>query len=163
MGTYMSLQALKDNEIEELAQDQIALQDFVESAKAGDPPGPLTDIFHYHGLHYLFTGSAWQGAEPLCYLVHKNRLLGLYNREHEVRAITSKQLAAFELALQPINHAELLKRYDGKAMTAASIYPSIWEIDDSEAKDCLCEDLDKLKSFLQTAKLRQEGALIWVY
>ncbi len=163
MGIYMSLQALKDNEIEELAQNQLALQDFVESTKAGDPPGPLIDIFHYHGLHYLFTGSAWQGAEPLCYLLHTNRLLGLYNREHEVRAINSKQLEAFELALKPIDHAELLKQYDGKAMTAAGIYPSIWEIDDNEAKDCLCEDLDKLKSFLKAAKTRQEGALIWTH
>lgn len=163
MGIYMSLQALKDREIEELAQDQMALQDFIESTKAGDPPGPLIDIFHFHGLHYLFTGSAWKGAEPLCYLVHQNRLLGLYNREHEVRAITSKQLEAFELALQPIDHEELLKRYDGKAMTSAGIYPSIWEIDDNEAKDGLCEDLDKLKSFLKAAKTRQEGALIWTY
>jgi Domain of unknown function (DUF1877) len=193
MGVCMFLQALSDEKIEELSRDSDELQNVVSGSTfdpgmddimAGliqkDPRlTPLAGLFTsqapsedmspqfdlekcWHGLHYLLTGSASQGEEPLCYLVYKGWVIGVCHGG-DVRAISSSQLAAFESALQSIDKEEILRRYDGKAMAAAEIYPSeLWARDDEDGREYVCEYLEKLKEFLKGAKERNEGAIVWV-
>lgn len=115
----------------------------------------------WHGLHYFLTGSADGGEEPCCYLACKGRNIGLYNGVG-VRAISSSQLTAFELALQPIDKDELLRRFDGAAMAEADVYLStMWEQGDPAELDFAFEKFALLKEFLGAAKARHEGAIIW--
>lgn len=132
-----------------------------ESAAVQDssPQADLDKV--WHGLHWIFTGTAYEGTEPLCYLCHKGLVLGQF-RDSEVRGISSKQLAAFEAALEPFDEAELRRRYDGAAMAAADIYLSVmWQRDTEEGIESLSHWLAKLKVFLKEAKSRNEGMLIW--
>jgi hypothetical protein len=161
MAICLNLQAVRDDEIEELSTDANSLKDFLRSCIAGDPLGPQTNLYYYHGLHYLLTGSDSKGDEPLCYLLYKGEEIG-NTGDSCVTAINSKQLAAFDNALQAIDKTELLRHYDGKAMIEAEIDPPIWGSDPEEAKCALCEDLDSLKEFFKVAHARNEGAIIWM-
>ena len=132
--------------------------------KAGQELGPSLDLDRsFQALHYLFTGSPYQGREPQCFLLHGGRDIGLYQREFKVRAISSSQLIDFELALRPIDEEELMRRYNGKAMTAADIYPAVmWDRGDDEARNFLCEKLKDLKRFLERARAINEGMVMCV-
>lgn len=123
---------------------------------------PQTDLsMVWHGLHWIFTGSAYEGDEPLCYLLHKGLVLGQY-RESIVRGISSKQLAAFEAEVARFDDAELRRRYDGAAMAAADLYLSdMWQGDKEEGIDALKTWLERLQVFLKEAKARNEGMIIW--
>ena len=115
----------------------------------------------WHGLHWIFTGSAKEGPEPLCYLLHKGLELGHF-RDSNVRGFSSKQLAAFEAAVQPFDEAELRRKYDGEAMAAADVYLSaMWQRDSEEGVNSLNFWLEKLKIFLNESKERKMGMLIW--
>lgn len=130
--------------------------------KNGQNLGPSLDLGKsYHGLHYLFTGSPDQGREPQCFLLHGGRVIGTYQREFQVRAITSIQLAAFVLAIQPIDEDELMRRYNGKAMIAADIHPAeMWE--DDGGRSYLIRKSRDLMRFLRTTQDRNEGMIMCV-
>lgn len=132
--------------------------------KAKHLGGPSLDLDRsFQALHYLFTGSPDQGREPQCFLLHGGRDIGLYQREFNVRAITSSQLIDFELAVRVIDEEELMRRYNGKAMTAADIYPAVmWDRGDDEARNFLCEKLKDLKRFLERARAINEGMVMCV-
>lgn len=117
----------------------------------------------YQGLHYLFTGSPEHGAEPFCYLMHGGKTIGLFEQEFEVRAINCRQLAAFEQAIEPIDKQELMRRYNGKAMIEAGIYPSgLWAHPGNDGREYLCQKLVDLKEFLRQAKALNEGMVMCV-
>ena len=116
-----------------------------------------------HGLHYLFSGSPYGGREPQCFLMHGGRVIGKYRGESEVRAITSSQLAAFAHEIQPIDDEELARRYNGKAMVAADIYPTaLWSDDNPSGLAHLCGKLKDLKRFLKCAIDLNEGMIMWI-
>jgi len=81
----------------------------------------------WHGLHFLFTGTADGGAEPACFLLSGGEdvgddddLLARLLRPEQVR-----DFAAFLAALGPV---ELTRRFDPERMTALEIYPDvIWQ------------------------------------
>ena len=153
--------ALKDPRFAQVAQ-VFGLKDGLPSSEVVDD-SPFLDLDKvWHGLHWIFTGSAYEGPEPLCYLVHKGLVIG-QRRDSQVRAFSSKQLAAFEAALHPFDEAEVRRRFNGPAMVAADINLSaMWGRDPEEGIEALNFYLPKLKLFLSEAKARNEGMLIWV-
>lgn len=115
----------------------------------------------WHGLHWIFTGSADAGPEPLCYLLHKGLVLGRF-RDGDVRGISSEQLAAFEDEVRQFDEVKLQQRYDGAAMAAANLYFSnMWQKDSEEGFEALSTGLEKLKIFLKEGRVRNEGMVIW--
>ncbi len=157
-----ALQAILEN-ASALNPQMSGLIDMFGWRKKGEQAtGPSVDLDKsFQALHYLFTGSTYQGREPHCFLLHGGRVIGQYKREFQVRAITSTQLAEFEQTLQPIDNEELLRRYNGKAMTAADIYPAVmWDRPDNEARNYLCERLEMLKVFLKRTNDIKEGMVM---
>lgn len=132
------------------------------SFKESQKLGPSLDLGKgCHGLHYLFSGSPYQGREPQCFLMHGGRVIGKFEREFDVRAITSRQLVAFSHEIQTIEDAELTRRYNGKAMIAANIYPvALWADDNPDGLTHLCAKLSELKRFLKCAKDLNEGMIM---
>jgi hypothetical protein len=130
--------------------------------EAAQDNSPVADLDKgWHGLHWIFTGSAYEGKEPLCYLLHKGLVIG-HRGDHQVRAFSSKQLAAFQDAVEPFDESELRRRYDGKAMAAAQLNLSImWARSDDEGIETLKYTLENLKTFLREAKAQNLGMLIW--
>lgn len=82
----------------------------------------------WHGIHFLLTGSAWEGKEPLNFLVVAGEAIkGTDNGYGEDRAFTSEQVKNIDKELQGISKEEFESRFDSAKMMEEDIYPTIWD------------------------------------
>jgi uncharacterized protein DUF1877 len=119
----------------------------------------------WHGIHFLLTGSAWEGKEPLCYLVSGGKTIGDIDVGYgPARALTSKQVASFNVALSAISSDDLRQRYDPQALTKAEIYPEIWDADPDEEEGVgyLVEMFEDLKTFVGKTAEEKKGMVVYL-
>jgi hypothetical protein len=111
----------------------------------------------WHGIHYLLTGSAWEGEPPLDFLV-----AGGEQVNDEVRVLRSAQVRAVNEALAGIDEAVLRGRFNPAAMIRHEIYPGIWDRDPAEDDTfgyCL-EYFNTLKPYVAAAAARGLGLVM---
>ena len=97
----------------------------------------------WHGLHFLFTGTAQGGEEPACFLTEGGSMLGEDADEEALpRVLSAPQVAAFARYLRGLNRDMLAGRYDPARMTELGIYPDIWD---------KAEELDQNRTYLLDA------------
>jgi len=117
----------------------------------------------WHGLHYLFTGTAWEGDAPGCYLVRGGEQIGDVDVGYgPARAVRSTEVVRFAEFLSALDRDELLRRYDSRRMKALRIYPDVWDGDnDGEEFEYLREYHEVLRDFVAAAAERRSGLLVW--
>jgi hypothetical protein len=119
----------------------------------------------WHGLHFLFTGSEWEGEEPLCYLVSGGTEIGRVDVGYgPARALSSTQAKQFALALSLLSVDELKSRFSPDRMTALDIYPPIWDRgpEDDDTLGYLISYLEELRLFLNETATRQMGLIVYI-
>jgi hypothetical protein len=119
----------------------------------------------WHGIHYLLTGSAWEGDPPLDFLVNGGRQVGKIDPDHgPVRAFRADQSRAIYESLSALSPYELRKRFNARDMTAKEIYPDIWtrSVLEEDSLRYLMDNLDKLRAFLRQTVEAQLGILIFL-
>ena len=90
----------------------------------------------WHALHFLFTGSAWEGEFPQGFLVTCGEPVGDIDVGYgPARSFTPEQVKEIANFLEAQNGQELRAKFDPKALLEADIYPSIWA-------DFKCTDQD---------------------
>ena len=119
----------------------------------------------WHGLHFLFTGTAWEGEPPLDFIVSGGVAVGDEDVGYgPARAFTSGEVAAIARALERLSRDDLERRFDPARMMELGIYPEIWDRDpeDDDTLAYLLEYFDLLKDFvLRGARLRR-GMLVYI-
>ena len=156
MSMICMLRAVNAQQIQTLSANPESIQDFLE-----EESDELDLEKSWHGLHYLLTGSAWEGAEPLCYLANGGEEIGEDLGYGPARALSPAQVAAWSNALSAITTDELRRRFDPAALEQAQIYPSGWDEGD-EAFDWLNDNFEALRSFLAQAESADNGAVIYL-
>ena len=118
----------------------------------------------WHGLHYLLTGTAWEGEEPLNFLVKGGTEVGEDIGYGLTRALTSGQVQSLNTALQPIDEDLLRSRFNPSEMMRLDIYPAIWDRDPAEDDTLgyLLSSFDELKTFVSEAAERNLGLLVFI-
>lgn len=119
----------------------------------------------WHGIHYMLTGTAWEGVPPLNFLMHGGAVIG----EVEVgygpaRGMTAADVKAVAGALAGIDEAFMRARFDPAQMTQLDIYPGIWDRDPAEDDSfgyCM-EYFGELRTFVMRAAERGAGLVISV-
>lgn len=115
----------------------------------------------WHGLHYIFTGTAWEGEPPACFLVSGGEEIGAEDHDSPPRLLNPEQVRQFSAFLGSISDDELLRRFDADRMTALNIAPSIWKRDeDLNPLDVLREGLGELRTFTATAAGHDEAIVV---
>jgi hypothetical protein len=154
-GLLTRLFGKKSKQAEALAAPETSL---AFSRTAGDE----TDLDKmWHGIHFLLTGTAWEGTEPLCYLLVGGQQVGEVGHG-PARALSSAQVSAFSVALAPLTGENLRVRFNPKAMEAADIYPSGWEDPDEDDEfGGLASYFDDLKAFVTDAAAKNSGIIIY--
>lgn len=133
-----------------------------------EPPSPDDEIDldkAWHGLHFLFTGTDWEGEEPLCYLVRGGAQIGNVDVGYDpARALTSAQAKQFHESLSQLTQDVLRSRFDPEQMKSLAIYPDIWDRDpeDDDTLEYLVTYFDELRSFLNETASRQLGLIIYI-
>ncbi len=160
MSMICCLREADDSEIQRLLQEPEQINAFLEEE--------LNEIDldkAWHGIHFLLTGSQWEGKEPLCYLVAGGKTIGDIDVGYgPARALTSKQVASFNIALSGISSDNLRQRYDPQALKKAEIYPEIWDNDPAEddALGYLVEMFEDLKAFIKKTSEQKKGMVVYI-
>ena len=117
----------------------------------------------WHGIHYLLTGTAWEGEPPLNLLVSGGTEVGDIDVGYgPPRVLTSGEVRAAHEALREIDEATLRTRFEPAEMMRLEIYPEIWDRNPAEDDTFgYCAGyFATLKSFVSDAAERGSGMVI---
>ena len=78
----------------------------------------------WHGLHFLFTGTAWEGDEPSCYLVRGGDAVGDADFDDPPRLLRPELVRSFGIFLAGLSEVGLRDRYDPEGDAEAKRRPS---------------------------------------
>jgi hypothetical protein len=118
----------------------------------------------WHGLHFLFTGTADGGEEPACFLVHGGEDLG-DDDDLLPRLLGPPQVRDFAAFLAALTPEELTRRFDPERMTALEIYPDvIWRRPEAtdEPLGFLLGAFDELRAFTAAAATAGDAVVVCV-
>jgi hypothetical protein len=145
------------------------------SAPPGDPAVPLalaegegesTDLDKsWHGIHYLLTGTAWEGDEPLNFLVAGGRPVGDIDVGYgPARVLSSAETRVAHHALARLTEDDLRARFNPADMMKKEVYPEIWDRspEEDDTLGYLLEYVETLKSFLAQAVERNQGLVVYL-
>jgi hypothetical protein len=126
-----------------------------------DPDRSIDIEKGWHGLHFLFTGTAEEGEEPACYLLRGGEDL---DDEGQARALRPNQVRRFAEYLSTLTPAELTRRYDSERMTKLEIYPdSIWmrpSSPDDSPLQWLLTCFSDVQWFMDRAATANDGVIV---
>lgn len=130
--------------------------------RVSDPERSIDLEKAWHGLHFLLTGTADEGAEPACYIVKGGEDL---DDEGFGRALRPAQVRRFADFLTTLTAADLERRYDATRMTALGIYPAeIWSRHpaDDGSFQWLLDSYEELRAFVQRAADTGDGLVVHI-
>jgi hypothetical protein len=118
----------------------------------------------WQGLHFLFTGTAWEGEEPACYLIRGGEEIDGVEQYSSVRALSPDRVRAFASFLSSLSREELTRHYDPARMMALEIYPEIWDRKGEEPTplDYLLDLFDELQPFVIDAAKAGDAAIVYL-
>ena len=115
----------------------------------------------WHGLHYLFTGTAWEGEPPASLLIVGGEDIGNEDDDSPPRLIKPNQVREFSAFLASLTDEAFLRRFDAERMAALDIHPSIWKQDkDPNPTELLQSGFDDLRKFVATAAEHAEAIVV---
>ncbi len=121
MGNFL---LVSESEIAALLKVPAEIHAFLEQRLAEPPPNEYVDADKaWHILHFLLTGTAWEGEAPLNFIVRGGQEIG----EEDVgygpaRALLPAAVVTLDAALEALPTAALAERYDPAQMAALEIY-----------------------------------------
>jgi len=131
------------------------------------PEGESTDLDKaWHGLHYLLTGSPWEGDPPLNFLLGGGTEIDIEVADAQPRTFTASETRALQQTLGGITQDALLRRYVPADLTRLEIYPDvIWERDDgtdADPRQYLLEYWKVLRDFVDAAVKEDLGLIVFI-
>lgn len=128
--------------------------------------GDLSDLDKaWHGIHYLLTGSAYEGDAPLDFLVAGGREVGDIDVGYgPARVLTSAETRRVRDALRLLDDETLRSRFDPRDMMEKEIYPEIWDRPpaDEDTLGYLIDNLQVLRTFLDKAVAQNVGLVLYL-
>ena len=119
----------------------------------------------WHALHFLFTGSDWEGDFPNGFLVSCGEPVGDVDVGYgPAKAFTPTQVSEIMNFLENLDLVDLRKRFDPKKMHEMEIYPSIWDnsADPDQELEYVFGGLDELRDFVKETVSRQMALLVYI-
>ena len=161
-----------DAEVGAVLAEPMGVNDLLDAA-FGDRAGDHLDVDQaWHCLHYLLTGTAWEGAPPLNFIASGGRAVG----DEDVgfgpaRAFDSGEVKALAAALEALDAATLAARFDAAEMDALEIYPfgeaggEGWaDIDPTsdESFGYFSAAYSALRTLVRRGAIQGAGLLVWM-
>jgi Domain of unknown function (DUF1877) len=113
-------------------------------------------------IHFLLTGSAWDGDAPLKNIVLGGTEIGDVDVGYgPARYLIPAEVSEAALALSSIAGDELWGRFDLKALQDNEIYPSGWEGSDME-REYVIDHFQRLKAFLEEAHIDNQAVILYI-
>ena len=131
-----------------------------------DEDGEVEGTIHidkaWHGLHYLLTGSDYEGEPPLRWAIMGDQDLGADLGMGGSSFLTPGQVREVAAALAAITPLDLRRRHDPHKMQALRIYPDVmWVRDGEEALAWVMARFEPLVQFYADAAARGDAVVIY--
>jgi hypothetical protein len=110
----------------------------------------------WHGLHFLFTGTAWEGDEPACYLIRGGEAIGDAEElgYSVLHALSPDKVRRFSSFLAGVSHKELERRFSVARMREFGI--------DHRPINVLLRACGELRVFVDATVEAEAGAVVYV-
>jgi hypothetical protein len=119
----------------------------------------------WHGLHFLFTGSDWEGDFPQGFIVTCGEPVGDVDVGYgPARSFTPEEVAKIARFLESQNESDLHTRLDFEKMNELEIYPNIWSGDQNlnEEWDYLADAFRQLQQFMSDTAAKKMALLVYL-
>ncbi len=158
MSMILNLQQVSEERLDALLADPDSVLGALE-----EPDGEVIDLDKaWHGLHFLFTGEAWGGEPPLDFLAVGGETVGEVDVGYgPARVLRPAAVQLIDDALAMLDEDDLRRRFDPAALTAAEIYPTIWE-EGEQALEYLLGHYRTLRPFVAQAAEAGLGLLVYL-
>ena len=80
----------------------------------------------WQGIHYLLTGTAYEGDGPLAWVIMGGQPLDEHNTSEHVRFLDADSVKQIAAALTEVDVEKLRARYNPQTMEEKKIYPGVW-------------------------------------
>ena len=166
MSMIGNFRALPEEELQALFADPARVEQLLyESFFGGSSNGNRNELDvdkAWHGIHFLLTGSAWEGSFPLGFIVAGGREIGDDLGYGPARSLTSQEVHTIDAALEPLASDELRRRFDADRMTELQVYPFGWSHDPDGELEYLLEYYAELRGFVRRAAERGHALLVYL-
>src|SRR5262245_9734668 len=82
----------------------------------------------WHGLHFILTGTAWEGSPPLDVIAAGGETVGNEDVGYgPARVLRAHKVKELEMALSAFSSDDFDRKFDLTAFGEAEIYPQIWD------------------------------------
>jgi hypothetical protein len=102
----------------------------------------------WQGLHFILTGTTEGGHFPEGFIMHGGTPVGDDTEERRARLFQPEELQRILAVLEAQGEEDVRRRYDGKKMDAARVYPQIWQRDGEEGMVHIWETLCEVREFV---------------
>lgn len=168
MSMVGSLLLVSDSEIRSLSESPDDVIAFIDAAPDAESPDCVEIDKAWQCLHFLLTGTAWEGQPPLNFIVAGGDPIGDVDVGYgPARSYLSGEVRAIADALDLIDIADLSRRFDAAAMDALEIYPDAGSWGDvdptsSESFGYYSHAFVELKALIARGRTEKRGLLIWL-
>ena len=163
MSMIGNLRAVDDDVLQDLLASPAKIQDFLYSEEAEDGADHTDLDKAWHTIHFVLTGSTWEGDFPQGFLVSAGTPVG----EEDVgygpaRAFQSAEVCEIHAVLSQVSDDDFSKRFSVTALKEADVYPSFGHASDEEERPYFLEYFQILKAFVARASAQKKGLLVYV-
>lgn len=119
----------------------------------------------WHGIHYILTGTAWEGEHPRNFLVSGGTVVGDIDVGYgPARVLTAAETRDARDALSACTNEDLRARFDPQDMIAKEIYPDIWarKPEEDDTLGYIMEYVQTLRAFLNQAVDAGLGIVVYI-
>lgn len=142
-------------------------------AKSQEPitaPAPIAEADQadldksWHAIHFLLTGTDWEGTFPSCFLVNGGIAIGDIDVGYgPARSFSPAQVNEINAFLQTTTDGELKSRLDFEKMKKLEIYPHVWGDDSIEAEwEYIHWGLETLRKFVSETSSKSMGLIVYL-
>lgn len=160
MGMVSSWWPASDERIDDLTEDPSGIETLFDSEEGFDLDKA------WHGIHFVLTGTAEDFHGPLGFITCGGDYLSPPDDEDLiVRTLTSDQVRDFDDALSGFPTERFVERFDPAAMTAADVYPAIWDraiTGEEDVLEYLLEFLEILRNGVRDARDKGVGLITYI-
>jgi hypothetical protein len=118
----------------------------------------------WHGIHFLLTGSPWEGEAPLNFLLKGGVEFGHDQGYGAPRYLSPEAVSSVSTALEAIPPGTFRSRFDSDLLDQNQIYPTGWSR--PEEKDSIREYLVSsyriLRSSIDVVRHRGNGLVLYL-
>jgi hypothetical protein len=162
MGMAGCFVAIDDGAVKRFREDPDLLGEFLGEQFESDEPTNTMDVDKsWHCIHFMLTGQADGGSEPLAWAILGGEEIGEDAGYGPARILMPEHVKDISSALLSIGKEEFASRFNPVAMQAADVYLSEMCVrDGEEALEYIVENYLNLVDFYRGAAERGDGAIL---